>query len=916
MAILLVTAVVTGSALWSTEEPTQAQSLPAPRSAQIDILDGPNDTERVQIDATLYAPAHTPAPAILLTHGFGEDKSSVADQAKALTRRGFTVLTYSSRGFGASSGRIALNSPEHEVSDASQILDWLASQPEVQRDRDQDPRVGVTGKSYGGALSLLLAGTDKRVDAIAPVNTYNDLEHALLPNHASRTSISGNTPARGEFGGNGVFKRTWAGLLFSSGSADAPLAQRPWPRNSQRPDKVSGSPVCFNFTPEVCEAYDELARTGKASESTKKLLEAASPKSVTDNIDAPTLLIQGEHDTLFGLDQADANARQISRNGTEVKSIWHAGGHDRSRPTAHIQHRIADWFDHHLADASSGPDGRFIYDVPASPTGTSNPRTIVAPAYPGIRAQATQRTTLPLQGTDTVIVNPPGGTPAATSSLPGTTSARETATSDVARDWPGQVAVFRSPPVMKQRLIAGVPTTKLAVSSVRGEPAPSEAVLFTKLYDVAPDGERALLGNAVAPMRIANFPDNGKAVEVEVALPGVVHSLQPEHRLELAVTTTDQAYAGPEEPAVYRVEPAGSAALSLPSVPGREAAASGLPDRTLVGVGGLAVVALLIWVAARIRRRLGHDLVAEEAATPLLLNELTKSYSRKNTAVANLSMRLEAGQIVGLLGPNGAGKSTVVRMLLGLVRPTSGTVRMFGHRIRPGAPVLSRVGALVETPGFLPHLTAADNLQSYWEGTGRPADQAHLDAVLEITGLTQEAHRKVRSFSQGMCQRLAISQAMLGMPDLLILDEPANGLDPAQIRQLREILLRYAATGRSILLSSHLLSEIEQICTHVVVMHRGKLVTCGPVEELTAHHGATTFEVDDAQTAVETLRSLEGVREVVADGELVHAALGPHTPAVAINALVGTEVAVYRVAPRRQLEDTFLNLIAGNRTDD
>ncbi|MCC5697595.1 CocE/NonD family hydrolase, partial [Klebsiella pneumoniae] len=148
---------------------------PASREAMVDVLDGPDRSERIQIDVTLYSPEETPAPVVMIAHGFGGTKQDSEQQARELAKRGFTVLTYSARGFGRSTGKIALNSQEYEVTDAQQLLDWLARQPEVLRDGDGDPRVGVTGVSYGGALSLLLAGTDPRVDAIAPIMTYNDL---------------------------------------------------------------------------------------------------------------------------------------------------------------------------------------------------------------------------------------------------------------------------------------------------------------------------------------------------------------------------------------------------------------------------------------------------------------------------------------------------------------------------------------------------------------------------------------------------------------------------------------------------------------------------------------------------------------------------------------------------------------------
>src|SRR5690606_25377266 len=222
----------------------------------------------------------------------------------------------------------------------------------------------------------------------------------------------------------------------------------------------------------------------------------------------------------------------------------------------------------------------------------------------------------------------------------------------------------------------------------------------------------------------------------------------------------------------------------------------------------------------RRRRRDDRDADPELRDVPLVITGLTKRYRDGEFAVRDLSFRVERNQVLGLLGPNGAGKTTTLRMLMGLIHPDAGEIRIFGHRVTPGAPVLSRLGSFVEGPGFLPHLSGRANLELYWRATGRPLADAHLDEALEIAGLGAALDRPVRTYSQGMRQRLAIAQAMLGLPDLLVLDEPTNGLDPPQIAEMRRVLTRYAAGGRTVIVSSHLLAEVEQTCTHVVVMHR------------------------------------------------------------------------------------------------
>jgi ABC-2 type transport system ATP-binding protein len=235
---------------------------------------------------------------------------------------------------------------------------------------------------------------------------------------------------------------------------------------------------------------------------------------------------------------------------------------------------------------------------------------------------------------------------------------------------------------------------------------------------------------------------------------------------------------------------------------------------------------------------------------------------------------------------------------------------VFGHRISAGAPVLSRVGAFIEGPGFLPHLSGLENLKLSWAATGRPAADADIDAALELAGLGEDVHRKVRTYSQGMRQRLAVAQAMLGLPDLLVLDEPTNGLDPPQIREMREALRRYAATGRTVVVSSHLLAEVEQTCTHCLVMHRGRLLAAGPVQELIGAASSVSVEVDDVDKAVKVLKPLTGVRGIgTPEGGGLVLDLNGIRPGVAVGALVEAGIAVDRVAPRHQLEDVFLSLV-------
>jgi ABC-2 type transport system ATP-binding protein len=308
-------------------------------------------------------------------------------------------------------------------------------------------------------------------------------------------------------------------------------------------------------------------------------------------------------------------------------------------------------------------------------------------------------------------------------------------------------------------------------------------------------------------------------------------------------------------------------------------------------------------------------LAAAGAPVPLEITGLTKRFRDGQLAVDGLSLRVERGQILGLLGPNGAGKTTTLRALMGLIYPDAGTITIFGQQVRPGAPALSRLGSFVEGPGFLPHLSGRANLDLYWRATGRPAAGSHLDEVLQIAGLGAALDRRVRSYSRGMSQRLAIAQAMLGLPDLLVLDEPMNGLDPPQIREMRDVLLCYAAEGRTVILSSHLLGEVEQTCSHLVIMHRGRGLAAGPVTEITGDGAALVVGTSQAKRAVTVLRDLDGIEgaEPHPDGVVVR----PNgvAPSAVVAALVGAGIPVDRVGPGRGLEDAFLALISAPERD-
>jgi ABC-2 type transport system ATP-binding protein len=423
-----------------------------------------------------------------------------------------------------------------------------------------------------------------------------------------------------------------------------------------------------------------------------------------------------------------------------------------------------------------------------------------------------------------------------------------------------------------------------------------------------------------APLALTDLAtDPADPTLVQVTLPGIVHRFEAGHTLRIVVSSTDQAYALPAEAAVYSVGLAGglgeaSAELSVPQVAGQAQAESGSSRwwvllAVVVGLGLLGWAAAMLW--GRRRQRQVSHVEPDGEDVPLRFEGVTKAYKDGFVAVRDLSFEVRRGQVLGLLGPNGAGKTTSLRMLMGLIRPTEGRISVFGHAAGPGAPVLSRLGSFVEGTGLQPHLSGRDNLRLYWAATGRPLGDAHMDEAIEVAGLGDAIDRPVRRYSQGMRQRVAIAQAMLGLPDLLVLDEPTNGLDPPQIHAMREVLRSYAATGRTVIVSSHLLSEIEQTCSHVVVMAKGQKIAQGTVEEIVGTGGAVSIGlVDDAETdrAIAVLEGLPGVTTERTDEGLV-ADLDGTSRARALQALVEAGIEIDQFTPRRRLEDAFLALV-------
>jgi len=227
---------------------------------------------------------------------------------------------------------------------------------------------------------------------------------------------------------------------------------------------------------------------------------------------------------------------------------------------------------------------------------------------------------------------------------------------------------------------------------------------------------------------------------------------------------------------------------------------------------------------------------------PILeINKLHKNYGAL-TAVDHISFTIEKGHVYGILGPNGSGKSTTLGMVLNVVNPTSGTYKWFNGTASTHE-ALKRIGAIIERPNFYPSMSAVQNLELVCKIKGVAREK--VDETLNLVGLIERKHSAFRTYSLGMKQRLAIASALLNNPEILILDEPTNGLDPQGIRQIRDIIKKIAERGTTILLASHLLDEVEKVCTHVVVLRRGKMLYTGPVDEMNKNFGTVILDSND-----------------------------------------------------------------------
>ena len=782
-------------------------AIPMPANAAEVIEKSIKTAPGVLIDTSLFLPEVMPAPAILLAHGFGSSKEAVKESAQYYRDNGYVVLTWTARGFGKSSGKISMNAAQGEIADIKELISYLVTRKEVKKESSANPIVGIVGASYGGAAALLSAAADKRIDAAIADITWNNLNKALFPQSSKDLSEPG------------PFKKVWTGTFFSLATLqNAALGE------------------CGALAAQWCAAYKSAVINERPSAQEITLLNSVSPSAVLSEISAPTLVSQGQSDSLFPLNESLKTFTALKKNNSAVSLIWHGGGHDSgTNEDEYLRVQYLNWFDKYLNGKDiSIPTFQFTKTNGSISLQDSTviPKNFFSTTAPD---QATINS-IDLLPKPALMAHPIGGIPSAISSLPGIGSAGSVAATVVSgisgfspAFLPGQSGFLESAKLQKAVSIVGPSRIKVRITSSSGE-----ATLFFSLLSKSASGAITQPNGVVAPIKISGIPAGGREITVE--LPSVILDAAVGDSLAVGISTTDQGYELPKTPSLYSItalSPLEYSVMDVVSVTGSGA---------IWLWPSLALLTLIVAFAFTYLRRPRHSESQRDEDFLVQVENLSKVYKDGYKAVENLSFTVSRGQVVGLLGPNGAGKTTTLRMMMGLIFPTEGAIYMDGKAVYPGSPALANLGSFVEGPGFLPHLTGRENLDLYWRSIGRTGEK-YLDEVLTITKLGTALDKKVRSYSQGMRQRLAIAQAMMGMPDLLVLDEPTNGLDPQQIAEMRVVLKEYAKTGRTVIVSSHLLAEVQQTCSHVVLMHRGHLIAFGPMKKiLTKNRQARSLE--------------------------------------------------------------------------
>ncbi|MEA2421965.1 MAG: hypothetical protein QOF55_1064 [Thermoleophilaceae bacterium] len=554
-----------------------------------DVAVGPAGDQHCDVIGDLYKPdsatAAHPAPAILTTNGFGGSKDDQADIGKLAASRGYVVLSYSGLGFGGSGCKITLDDRDYDGKAGSQLVTFLGGGKAavdgtrvdyVKKDatgsdgkpHEFDPRVGMIGGSYGGQIQFAVAGIDPRVDTIIPIITWNDLSYSLAPNNTSFDhGVTYQTP--------GIEKAEWTSLFFGLGIADGIQG------TSADPSRNVG---CPNFDDRACGSKVEMDATGAPNDATLLFSRHASVESFMSDIRIPTLLAQGQADTLFNLQESVATWRALKAQGVPVKMIWQSWGHSGGDSTASGEFGVKDpaanyetreflqWFDHYLGDAPAKPRLDFTYYRDwVQYKGDATQAYAQAGSYPVGSEQK-----LYLSGSDALVGDPAsvaaGSASFTTPAAGAPTSYTETSALDQSQpvtDAPGTFAQFVGAPLAKDTDVVGVPTADVTFSaptfanSASASGAPGLLTLFFKLYDLKPDGTVVLAHRLISPVRIADYTH-----PLHVELPGIAHRFPAGDRIALTVASSDAAYRGTNVvgPVTISTSPSAPGVVTLPVV--------------------------------------------------------------------------------------------------------------------------------------------------------------------------------------------------------------------------------------------------------------------------------------------------------------------------------------------------------------
>ncbi len=564
------------------------------RERVVQVRTGPDRDVQIGLDTRLYVPANAtarrPQPAILMTNGFGlsKDAAEVRTTARFFASHGYVVLTYTASGFGDSGGCITLQSLDWDVKGASQLISTvLEPRRDVLHDAD-GAVVGLIGGSYGGGVQLPLAAADDRIKAAIPGRTWNDLAYSLDPNN--RVVPGDPTGFTFSLNQQGVFKQQWTSLFAASGNAQPGQGNGGCPEAKQAegdPEELAGMAACPGYYLEVCRLQDLLSTTGDTDEAGRRVIARASAATVLRRVDTPTLLVQGQSDTLFNLNDATATYRGLKRQGVPVSMIWNSGGHggyssqpgecevyDGQRRTVrqmdrcYLPLRSLGWMDHWLRGRDGGRGPGFTYYRDWVGYDGSGPADEQYAAARGLPRRATRLT---LSGTGRLVrpagtprsaqvtfVNPQGGQPAAyseTSNFSGPDS--EPSSADVPpEEVEGQFASFRTAPLRRPLTSVGIPSARLRISNSNGQ----DMIFFAKVYDVGPTGQ-TLIHRLIAPVRV---PAGAVGEPVRIKLAGFAHRFARGHRVRLVLASTDQTSYNAKAADVLTVQTGPGSTFRLP----------------------------------------------------------------------------------------------------------------------------------------------------------------------------------------------------------------------------------------------------------------------------------------------------------------------------------------------------------------